>query len=75
MRNKPELQNLTGIQLELFQSTKRLNLSETYEAIPKEVSTTDPNINWVNDDIANSIEKSFSIDGQTFVSEIIPPRL
>lgn len=47
--NKKEPEYPLGIQLELFQSTKRLNLSETYEAIPKDVSATDPAITWINE--------------------------
>ena len=60
------------VQLELFKASKRLNLSETYEAIPKEVSVTDPSIDWVNENIANPIEKSFQVAGQTYISEIAP---
>lgn len=72
MRNKKEPEYPLGIQLELFQSSKRLNLSETYEAIPKDVSATDPAITWINEYMAKPIEKPFSIDGQSFISEIIP---
>jgi len=72
MTSKKEPKYPLGIQLELFQSSKRLNLSETYEAIPKDVSATDPAIVWINDYMAEPIEKTFSIGGQSFVSEIIP---
>ena len=72
MKNKKEPKYPLGIQLELFQSSKRLNLSETYEAIPKDVSATDPNITWVSKEIANPVKKPFSIDGLSFVAEIIP---
>ncbi len=70
--NKKEPEYPLGIQLELFQSSKRLNLSETYEAIPKDVSATDPAITWINEYMAKPIEKPFSIGGQSFISEIIP---
>jgi len=72
MTNKKESQLPIGIQLELFQSTKRLNLSETYESIPKEVSNNDPLINWVGEFLAEPIEKPFYIDGRSYVSEISP---
>lgn len=72
MRNKKEPEYPLGIQLELFQSSKRLNLSETYEAIPKDVSATDPAITWVSKEIANPVKKPFSIDGLSFIAEIIP---
>ena len=55
-------QESIAIQLELFQSTKKLNLSETYEAIPKDVSPNDPLINWINDGVAESVERTFQID-------------
>jgi hypothetical protein len=45
--DKKDLQQALGIQLELFQSTKKLNLSETYEAIPKEVSANNSLIKWL----------------------------
>ena len=61
-----------SIQLELFHSTKQLNLSEAYESIPKEVAPKDAVIVWESENIALPIEKSFSVDGQTFVSEIKP---
>lgn len=63
------------IQLELFHSTKQLNLSEAYESIPKEVAPKDTSIVWESENIALPIEKSFSVDGQTFVSEIKPATL
>lgn len=63
------------IQLELFHSTKQLNLSEAYESIPKEVAPTDTGIVWESENIALPIEKSFSVDGHTFVSEIKPATL
>ena len=72
MKIKKNNQLSLGIQLELFQSTRRLNLSETYESIPKEISSTDPKIHWVNENIADPIEKIFTIDGKTFISEISP---
>lgn len=61
-----------AIQLQLFQSTKQLNLSETYEAIPKDVSPQDTAIRWINDHIAESVEKPFSVNGKTFIAEITP---
>jgi hypothetical protein len=72
MSDSTQLQQALGIQLELFQSTKRLNLSETYEAIPKEVSSNDPIIKWASKFIAEPVEKTFSIDGKSYVSEISP---
>ena len=72
MKNKKEPKYPLGIQLELFQSSNRLNLSETYEAIPKDVSPRDPDITWVSKEIANPIEKFFSIGGKNFIAEIIP---
>lgn len=60
------------IQLELFHSTKQLNLSEAYESIPKEVAPNDPAIVWESENIALPIEKAFSVESQTFVSEIKP---
>ena len=72
MTSKKEPKYPLGIQLELFQSSKRLNLSETYEAIPKDVSPRDPDITWVSKEIANPIEKNFSIGGKNFIAEIIP---
>jgi len=75
MSKKREIQELISVQLELFQDTKRLNLSETYELIPKDVSLNDPNIHWVNEDIANPVKKPFTIEGQNFVSEIVPATL
>ncbi len=72
MSKKKDLKNTTGIQLELFQSTRRLNLSETYEAIPKGISNNDPLITWVSKDIAEPVEKTFSIDGKAYISEISP---
>jgi hypothetical protein len=72
MPKKKKPQYPIGIQLELFQSSKRLNLSETYEAIPKEVSLRDPALEWDNENIASPIEKPFSIEGAHFFSEITP---
>ena len=63
------------IQLELFRSTKQLNLSGVYESIPKEIAPKDAAIVWESENIALPIEKSFSVDGQTFVSEIKPATL
>jgi len=60
------------IQLNLFQSSKKLNLSETYESIPKDISINDPRIKWVNEYIAESVERPFSIGGNSFISEISP---
>ena len=60
------------IQLELFRSTKQLNLSEAYESIPKEVSPQDRNIVWESENLALPIERTFTVDGQTFVSEVKP---
>lgn len=61
-----------AIQLQLFQSTKQLNLSETYEAIPKDVSPQDPAIRWISAHIAESVEKPFTVNGKTFIAEITP---
>ncbi|GFO77871.1 hypothetical protein BPLS_P6583 [Bathymodiolus platifrons methanotrophic gill symbiont] len=72
MSDSKQLQKALGIQLELFQSTKRLNLSETYEVIPKDVSSNDPLIKWVSKFIAEPVEKCFSIEGKSYVSEISP---
>ncbi|GAW86693.1 conserved hypothetical protein [Bathymodiolus platifrons methanotrophic gill symbiont] len=72
MSDSKQLQEALGIQLELFQSTKRLNLSETYEVIPKNVSSNDPLIKWVSKFIAEPVEKCFSIEGKSYVSEISP---
>lgn len=72
MSSKKEPENSIGIQLELFQSSKRLNLSETYEAIPKDVSATDPTIKWIDKHTAKPVEKPFSINGQNYLAEIIP---
>lgn len=71
MENKKS-QIAIPIQLELFRSTKQLNLSEAYESIPKEVSPTDKAIVWESKNIALPIEKTFSVAGQTYVSEIKP---
>lgn len=60
------------VQMGLFQSSKKLNLSNIYEAIPKEVSKNDPSVEWVSEHIANPVEKIFSIDGQNYISEIAP---
>ena len=65
-------QESIAIQLELFQSTKKLNLSETYEAIPKDVSPNDPLIKWINDGVAESVERPFHIDWKSFIAEISP---
>ena len=72
MSNEKELQNSLEIQIKLFQSTKRLNLSENYEAIPKEVYNNDPIIKWVSKYIARPVEKTFSINGKSYVSKIFP---
>jgi hypothetical protein len=74
-KNRQEVEKSVAIQLELFQDPKRLNLSETYELIPKDVSANDTSINWVNEDIANPVKKPFTIKGQTFISEIVPATL
>lgn len=63
---------MVWIQLQLFQSTNQINLSETYEAIPKDVSPNDPMIRWVNEHIAESIEKPFVIDWKIYIAEISP---
>ena len=60
------------IQMELFQYTKSLNLSEKYETIPKSVSPRDPLIKWVNKYVAESVEKPFILNGEPFTSEISP---
>ena len=75
MNNSPKSQLPLGVQLDLFKSTKRLNLSETYEAIPKEVSPNDPQVRWVSEHIAEPVEKTFYIDGKAYVSEISPANL
>jgi len=61
-----------SIQLQLFQTTKQLNLSETYEIIPKGVSKNEKSIVWANENIAEPVEKPFSINGKSFISEISP---
>jgi len=63
------------IQLELFRSTKQLNLSEAYESIPKEISPQDSSIVWESENIALPVERTFTVDGQTFVSEVKPATL
>ena len=60
------------IQLNLFQSSQKLNLSETYEGIPKDISKNDPRIKWINDNIAESVERPFNIGGNSYISEISP---
>jgi len=55
-----------GNQLELFQSTRTLNLSENYEAIPKHVNSNDPDIEWRTDEIAKPVNKNFEWSGKTF---------
>lgn len=75
MKDKPSYQDWSAnlaIQLQLFQSTKQLNLSETYEAIPKDVSQQDPGIRWISEHIAESVEKPFSVNGKVFIAEISP---
>lgn len=75
MKNNSSLQGWSAnlaIQLQLFQSTKQLNLSETYEAIPKDVSPQDPGIRWISEHIAESVEKPYSINGKVFIAEISP---
>ena len=64
--------NKLPIQLNLFQSSQKLNLSETYEGIPKDISKNDPRIKWINEDIAESVERPFTIGGITYLSEISP---
>ena len=63
------------IQLELFHSTKQLNLSEAYENIPKDVAPNDPDIIWKDDTFALPVKKTFTVEGETFVSEIKPAML
>ncbi|HBS26461.1 MAG TPA: hypothetical protein DD827_04935 [Gammaproteobacteria bacterium] len=69
----------TPVQLELFGSTRQLNLSKTYVSIPKEVSPKDPMIHWESKNIALPIEKAFSVDGETglatHISEIKPANI
>lgn len=72
MSDSKDIQAKPNIQLELFQTSKKLNLSENYEAIPKEVSITDPAIVWVTEHIAKPVEKVFEWQGETYVSEISP---
>tara|TARA_B100000780_G_scaffold254476_1_gene202616 strand:+ start:1265 stop:2389 length:1125 start_codon:yes stop_codon:yes gene_type:complete len=64
--------DLEFVQMWLFQSSKKLNLSKIYEAIPKDVSKNDPNIQWVSEHMANPVEKNFTLEGQNYVSEITP---
>lgn len=70
MSNKTQIAR--PIQLELFHSTKQLNLSEAYESIPKEISPQDSAIVWESDNLALPVERTFTVDGQTFVSEVKP---
>lgn len=77
VKNKDEIVlRSTPIQLELFGSTRRLNLSKTYVNIPKEVDPNDPSVVWKTDYIALPIEKSFSIQGnsgeKTHICQIKP---
>jgi hypothetical protein len=58
------------IQLNLFQSSQKLNLSETYEGILKDISKNEPRIKWINDNIAESVESPFNIRGNSYISEI-----
>ena len=64
-----------AIQLELFSSTKQLNLSDFYESIPKEVAPNDPAIVWKDGTFAFPVKKSFTVGGETWVSEIKPAML
>ena len=72
MSSKKKSETPIEIQLELFRSTKRLNLSETYEAIPKEVSHNDQLVKWVSDHLAKPVEKKFFINEKSYISEISP---
>lgn len=73
MSDSPDNSLLRQFQLELFTSTKQLNLSEMYEAIPKEVAPDDPSIEWDGENLAFPVEKSFpSHEGMTLISEIKP---
>ena len=62
-------------QLELFSSTQQLNLSEVYEAIPKEVSVNDSSITWKTKNIALPIERTFSLNDRSMIAEIAPAML
>ena len=62
-------------QMELFSSTQQLNLSEVYEAIPKEVSANDPAIVWESENVALPVERAFSFNNQTMVATISPALL
>jgi hypothetical protein len=61
-----------SIQLNLFQTSKELNLSSTYEAIPKSINKNDSSIIWVNENIAKPLEKTFLINNEIFTAEITP---
>ena len=61
-----------GIQLELFQTSKKLNLSSTYEAIPKSINKNDKSIVWVDENIAKPLEKTFLMNKEVFTAEITP---
>lgn len=60
------------MQLELFQSSKKLNLSETYETVPKEVSPNDPRIKWADKNLAYPVSQPFTLDKKHYDMEIIP---
>lgn len=61
-----------SIQLNLFQTSKELNLSSTYEAIPKSINKNDSSIIWINENIAKPLEKTFLINNEIFTAEITP---
>lgn len=65
--------SINSHQLELFKTEgNRLNVSNTYETIPKSVLKNDPDIVWINETVSESIEKHFTFKGQSFFSEITP---
>jgi len=60
------------IQLELFQTSKKLNLSDTYETIPKEVAPKDPSIEWADKNLAYPVSKIFMLNKKSYTIKIIP---
>ncbi|CAB5504877.1 hypothetical protein AZO1586R_1825, partial [Bathymodiolus azoricus thioautotrophic gill symbiont] len=49
---------------------KELNLSSTFEAIPKSINKNDSSIIWVNENIAKPLEKTFLINNEICTAEI-----
>ncbi|NQX97527.1 MAG: hypothetical protein HRT73_06565 [Flavobacteriales bacterium] len=63
------------IQLELFQSSKKLNLSDTYETIPKEVAPKDPSIEWADKNLAYSVSRTFIMNKKSYTIDIVPANI